>query len=290
MIFRNCFFYMAAFVMGLTGPLIAQERGSSAPFVSGDTFRAHVDHIFDETTQSLDPRKVKPRDVVFVKTDYIGTFFRDYYSHIEHPFILVTHNSDDGAPGPFKRFLDDPKLLAWFAQNVEEAHPKLHPIPIGIANRCWSHGNPHTFAAFLPAANNHDRPYLCCVNFHPSTYPKERTLVWRLFAKQPWTISYLPSKNLANYLEDLSRSKFVLSPRGNGLDAHRTWEALLMGAIPVVRSSTLDPMFEDLPVLIVQNWEEVTESYLNEQYEKIKSKPYNHAKLFSEYWIARLRE
>ena len=42
-----------------------------------------------------------------------------------------------------------------------------------------------------------------------------------------------------------------------GLDAHRTWEALLVGTIPIVRSSKLNPLYERLPVIIVNRWEEV---------------------------------
>ena len=46
------------------------------------------------------------------------------------------------------------------------------------------------------------------------------------------------------YLMTLGSHKFVLSPRGNGLDAHRTWEAMLVGAIPIVRASALNPLYE----------------------------------------------
>lgn len=51
---------------------------------------------------------------------------------------------------------------------------------------------------------------------------------------------------------------FVLSPFGNGMDCHRTWEALLCGCIPVVRTSVFDELFEGLPVLIVKNWSDVS--------------------------------
>lgn len=51
---------------------------------------------------------------------------------------------------------------------------------------------------------------------------------------------------------------FVLSPFGNGMDCHRTWEALLCGCIPVVRSSVFDELFAGLPVLIVKNWSDVS--------------------------------
>jgi hypothetical protein len=259
--------------------------------VSGDTLRAYADHIFDETTPTFDPQKVKAGDVVFVKTDWghLEIFFTKYHPEIAFPYVLLTHNSDYGTPGPFANYLDNPQLLGWFAQNVEEGpHPKLHPIPIGIANRCWRHGNPDTFSSFLPLAKNTDRSVLCYLNFQPANYPKERFHVWNLFASKSWCSVSKP-KSLSKYLKDLSRSKFVLSPRGNGVDCHRTWEALLMGAIPIVRTSHLDPLFEDLPVLIVQNWEMVTEAYLNQQYKRMKRKNYNLEKLFIDFWIKRIR-
>jgi len=58
-------------------------------------------------------------------------------------------------------------------------------------------------------------------------------------------------KNMLDYA-------FVLSPFGNGMDCHRTWEALLCGCIPIVRSSVFDELFEGLPVLIVDKWEDIS--------------------------------
>jgi hypothetical protein len=51
---------------------------------------------------------------------------------------------------------------------------------------------------------------------------------------------------------------FEICPHGNGLDCHRTWEALLLRTIPVVRTSTLDPLYEGFPVVIISDWEEIT--------------------------------
>ena len=42
------------------------------------------------------------------------------------------------------------------------------------------------------------------------------------------------------------------------MDCHRTWEALLCGCIPIVRSSVFRELFDGLPVLIVDKWEDVT--------------------------------
>ena len=56
----------------------------------------------------------------------------------------------------------------------------------------------------------------------------------------------------------MSLTAFTLSPRGGGLDCHRTWEALVLGSVPVVKSSPLDPLYAGLPVLVVGDWTELT--------------------------------
>ena len=65
---------------------------------------------------------------------------------------------------------------------------------------------------------------------------------------------------------------FELSPSGNGLDCHRTYEALILKTIPIVRTNTLDPIYleHDLPVVIVNEWDEVTKDNLEKWHEKYK--------------------
>jgi len=51
---------------------------------------------------------------------------------------------------------------------------------------------------------------------------------------------------------------FVASPYGNGFDCHRTWEALCLGCIPIVKISPLDRLFANLPVLLNTTLKEFT--------------------------------
>lgn len=55
------------------------------------------------------------------------------------PYILITGQSDWGVPSTdnARRILDDPNLVAWYAQNNDESHAKIHPIPIGL--NCFEH-------------------------------------------------------------------------------------------------------------------------------------------------------
>ena len=72
----------------------------------------------------------------------------------------------------------------------------------------------------------------------------------------------------------------------------------------VVKSSSLDEIYEGLPVLIVDRWEQITEELLNNTYKKFQNtiqaavqnnnqplsdnfteKKFQYEKLFAKYWL-----
>jgi hypothetical protein len=268
-------------------------RNSSYPFISGDTFRALADHIFDETTEmSQWPDRVwqiRRGDIVFLGSPkhMLEQFFAKItFNRILHPFVLVTHNSDASVPtDEFRWPLNTDKLLAWFTQNPDYEHRKLFPIPIGLANVRWSHGNVTIFkkAFHLHRKPFHQRTTLMYVNFAISTneVARSKALKWALGLAN---VTQRKSVPLETYLKEIGNAKFVLSPPGNGLDCHRTWEAMLMGAIPIVLRSQLNPLFSNENALIVDDWNHLTLDYLKSlDYEAIPSRV-----LSAKYWYERL--
>lgn len=87
-----------------------------------------------------------------------------------------------------------------------------------------------------------------------------------------------------------------MSPPGAGLDCYRTYETLSLGSIPIVLSSQLDVIFNDLPVLIVQQWSEVTPELLETTYRRIvkgeringgvgtRTGSWSLEKMYNSYW------
>lgn len=269
------------------------DRNSSYPFVSGDTFRALADHIFDETTDvSKWPDRIWEigrGDIVFVQAEkemLAKFFFNDTFNRIRHPFVLVTHNSDASVPpNEYQWVLYDKRILGWFTQNPSMTHAKLFPVPIGVANTRWPHGNVIAFkrAFYLNRKPFHQRKTLLYVNFQVGTNKEVRSkaLAWALNLPN---VKQTQIGSVETYLEELGNAKFVLSPPGNGLDCHRTWEALLMGAVPIVLTSHLDSLFLNQTVLIVEDWNQITLEYLQSlDYKTVPS----HL-LLAKYWYRRL--
>lgn len=262
-----------------------KNRTPSPPYITGDAFRAHCDYILDESNPELSVEEIGDRSTIFVGTHFLGVFFENYHSQIQGTYILVTHNSDESAPGIFADFLNDTKLIAWFSQNVEGiTHPKLFPIPIGLENRYCPNGEDFsTLGAMIQEYKNDKRERLLYMNFTPRAR-SDRDYVFNIFQNQPYCkissyVSYI------EYLRHLGSSKFVLSPRGNGLDCLRTWESLYMGSIPIVKKSFCDEMYDDLPVLLIDSWNEISEEFLLRTFNEMKHKDYNFYKLDINYWL-----
>jgi hypothetical protein len=85
-------------------------------------------------------------------------------------------------------------------------------------------------------------------------------------------------KNISNYT-------FIVSPFGHGFDCIRTFEALCLGCIVIMKTSFLDIIYQDLPVLIVNEWSDINEKLLNDTLIEYSNKKFNYEKLKMEYWI-----
>ena len=91
------------------------------------------------------------------------------------------------------------------------------------------------------------------------------------------------------FYRHVSTFKFVFSPHGAGLDCYRTYEALYLGCYPIVKKSSLDVLYENLPVLIVTEWSDITKEQLDETYENFQAREFDYTKLYRQYWHDRFR-
>jgi hypothetical protein len=266
---------------------------SESRFVCGDAFRQIAQWRCDDHEWNLDPQSMQYADIVFVKPDYQGRFFAETHPQIPLPYILVTHNGDISSPGEFESYVQDPMILHWYAQqmSIRDRSDRVSPIPVGIANPCWRHGCQEEISAYCrlrgtaffttPALSR-----LFYLNFTIATNPAMRQPCAAYFKEQGF--GSMQSRTCqAQYLASLGRSKFTVSPPGNGMDCHRTWEALILGSIPIVQSTTIDRLFQNLPVWIVDRWEEVTPETANAMYAQIQARfdmQRPPREVYADYW------
>lgn len=229
------------------------------------------------------PSDVHNARSIFVYMHGVDMFIERVLPLLNHKFTLMSHNSDWGVDKKYRPLLDDDRIVEWYAQNIAYIHPKLKPIPIGIANSQWPHGN---FKNIQKVINcNNSKTELVYNNFNCSTSPGNRVHVQQALNRNNIPTN-LPVNN-ATYLQELSRSKFCICPYGSGYDSHRVWEALYLGSIPVVPNG---PVFnyKNLPLLKVDNWNTITVNLLEDMYDKIVNNDCDLKELNLDYWRAKI--
>jgi len=192
-------------------------------------------------------------EVIFLHTHLLQEFISHLLPIRIEPFILITHASDHSALASHQQLLEDVRLIHWFAQNCEVTHPKITPIPIGLANYNWPHGDLQTFNSIRKAETIRTRTLFCAhsLSTHKERIQKTIALIENGFEAYDRAFRY------EEYLSHLKSSLFVASPRGNGLDCHRTWEAVYCGAIAIVDDHMMYDHFSELPILRVSDWTQV---------------------------------
>ena len=254
-----------------------------------------------------------PGGSIYCCTDALATFAEHVMPAFTIPFVLVSGDADtvvspEGLGADvFDRILSNPMLRRWHAQNLDFADEKLRPIPIGLDyHTMWEHpasfGEPNRTSPFeqeqvLLEIRRRGRPL---AERKPQLYCN-----WHLSIGRPGRVTTSYSHHRADCYEQVDRSlcffepgfvqrfhswthqaeyAFVLSPDGNGPDTHRTWEALVLGCIPVVRRNCLSALLEDLPVAMVDDWREITPAFLDRTLASLAGRRFDFGKLFLEYW------
>lgn len=262
-------------------------------FVTTDSWREWCDAVFwcDEGLHgNMD---FAAGEIVFCKIDEVLRFF-ERLRLTRKRIVLVTGEGDLPCDAFRQKYLPA-NVVRWFATNVISPHRRVTAIPLGL-------GSPRS-AVTLRAADILDRRSAGAprdrwlyVNFRPDTNPGVRQPAFEDFqsrAKNGDWITFQPPGERgganAEFLDALVRHRFVLCPPGNGVDTHRMWETLLAGAVPVVlRSQAMEP-FSELPVLFVEDFRQVTEEFLEAEFEKRPEPPDIHPLMTSEFWNKKIR-
>ena len=263
-------------------------------FVASRSLLAICDHKIEnpESESQRIPLTYPSRkgETIYCHPTAIRNFISKYLPNIKFPFVLVSGDSDITVPEDIRNesqiILDHPLLICWYSQNCTEPSEKLKQLPIGLdfhtlgniprSKLKFGLQQKHSWGSHQSLSQQEedlinlsriqlDRIPKCYGNFHflmNTRYGKDRI---EAYSQIPHSLMfYEPMKTQRiNCWKNMIKYKYVISPHGNGLDCHRTWESLALGCIPIIKTSPLDRMFEGLPVLIVKNWSDITQELLN---------------------------
>ena len=265
----------------------------------------------------LDTSKIFENDSIYVCNTGLKTFIHNFLDKIKTYFTLISGDSDESMPyevlstEDFHKLTKYPYLLNWFCQNYDNNcglnHYKIIPMPIGMDYHTIFRNQDHYWNVDqkMKYPTEQENELISIKNKGSKIESRlhkiynNTNLCLDRFGTRQDAIDKIKSELIVHQQSKMNRSRvweeyikyaFVLSPYGNGYDCHRTYEAILLGCIPIVLSGHIDKMLLDLdvPILIVNNFYEITQTLLDDMINKVKTQNVFLEKLQLQYWTNKI--
>ena len=213
-----------------------------------------------------DIKDVKPEDKAYVdslmeKSDLLKlcAAFSDMR------FIIFTNLEDT----PTDEYIFDAipdNVLCISAVNAIAHGGKVVPAPYGVQRRMNDSDDRVDVLKKIMWESDYVHPYYLYVSHNEDSH-EERKGIKELFRNNTWSIVDETRVSYKDFLTRLKQCKFMICPRGNAIDCHRNWEVLYMRRVPIMkRDPYLQELFKDYPVLWVDDFAEVTQTMLMDNY------------------------
>ncbi len=233
-------------------------------------------------------------------------YFAKHINLLKKDVILITGDSDLSVPSCYSNktvftILNNKYVKKWYTQNYDRSilHHKLSYYPIGL--------DLHTSRWLISNSKMEKIRYMIKVRFmnndiilnkvfcdsHLRLTSNERIIMHKELENNRRIIFLEKLLGFNKIILRYKIHKFVISPAGNGLDCHRTWELLLLGCIVITKTSSLDEMWinNNLPVVILNNWSDLNNDLKTKlkiwynKYNEFTNFDYIFPKFKISYWI-----
>lgn len=253
------------------------------------------DYDYDKIVMDIKNNNIKNNSVIvseFSNNQYIEELNNILNKINKKVIILFTDHDTRGSDmsntlDNIKNIINNSNVIHIFSENwYDYSHSKITQIPLGISDKfLYNFGlDIYLNKIEMDMVDNKDKPLKVYCNAHKVTYIKpisgyrnDRQIMIDLLKDSPF-IDFcsdkhdFSKKSIINTWKKHNNYAFELSPSGNGLDCHRTYEAIILNTIPIVRTNPLDNIYikHNLPVVIVNEWSDVTPENLKIWHEKHK--------------------
>lgn len=274
---------------------------STYPYLSEGTFMSICNHELSfRNKKYINPSDIKrPYEIIFIRNSNptLAYFFEKIHPYIRYKYVLITAGSIETFPGIFSKYLEEDKLHAWFCKNNSlYNHPKMYSLPLGCKNRDVSNKFDIMKKYYMKDPEiikenmfDKDKKNLYFVNFKKGPYRSQTRYVAEKVLKK-YGYENIDFMKQEDFFKKVSEHKFVISPLGSGYDCYRHWESMYLGSIPITTKSCIDKIYDDLPIIILNNWEEFSPELIDKKYKELydKKDEFNWDKLYAPYWYDKI--
>lgn len=274
---------------------------------------AHVT-VYDFKHSNL---QINKWSIIFVHRTNLEYFITNCIQRITVPFSIIVSEGVASCPQTpsLNLLLEHPCFMHWYGTNFIELGPMYTCLPVGITNRkpylsddkSWIGWEPPTYK-YMPIPEIQEKFSLFnWEQFKQSNQEKSKFLHISYTTENttthctPEQFQYKQRENLDAYLhstvfekiplcdwdsfiDELGNYQFTLCPNGVGLDTIRVWEALCLGVIPIVFNSPIVHIYKNLPVIILDSFEQINPTFLQNKRRDILHRDCDLSALNFEYW------
>jgi hypothetical protein len=237
---------------------------------------------------------IQPYDTIYVHSSMLTDFIDALLPRLKVPVVLLSGSYDNTRSNLMHRIkvqslLDHPMIEHWFCQNIINTtgilnYPlpaKLDPMALGVEPFDKNPRGPNPVVLLRDT-----------ILRYAQGWPNKSIPVFEAYTS-PFTnpnrlnIPRGTKLTLPDYLEQLAKSKFVLSPSGHKPDCFRHYEALALGAIPVtdLNAVTYSHLALGPVVFGTKDWWNLTEAKLLRRMNRTVTPQANRNLIFEEFWM-----
>ncbi|HEY6897984.1 MAG TPA: exostosin family protein [Rhodocyclaceae bacterium] len=197
-------------------------------------------------------------------------YFKLYVApRLSQPYVLLALNPELGVGLNDLDWLNHAQLTRCWAQHSAVSHSRLSPLPVGAGDEAGQ------VEQLFAASRRIEKRALLYAGFAADS-PAHAALLAQaagLGATVDAAVDY------PDALRQLARHKFCLCPQGRGLDSPRFWQAQYLDCIPVVIKPEWNGAYAELPLLLLNSWDELPGVNWAQEYVRIKATAYRHDRL-----------
>jgi hypothetical protein len=248
-------------------------RKDSFPFLSSDTYYFLADLRIENLFDISSLKHTNENSTIYLNGNSINVIFSSLIEELQSRNIrfqkLIIGDSDFS---PSLSQIDDLSkyFLSIYSVNLKETlGDNVYNLPLGLeSQRYRSAGQLRDFRG-LPTFDPEKRNIQILVAWNDKTFEEERVSARKTLAGSA-LVTQIEERVPARLVHKMMRSaKLIPSPRGNGLDTHRFWESLYLGALPIVLCKNKLRNMNHWPYVCVESWEELAswnKFYITEVY------------------------
>ena len=246
-------------ILVFISPRNLSMRISSYPYISWDTYyelssiRITSQHELNEFYKQLE--NIQNFTSIYLNSDFLNDFKNIYFTYeklvIEK--LLVVESDKHNFTVDLIPLLNKTKKI--YANHLIGKYPNIHPIPVGIERQSYRSSGVLRDFRKITSIFPQKRYILFLIAWNDNNN-KKRSIYKEQFTESINALVINQRINAQALHKIMRKTLFVPCPAGNGIDTHRIWESVYLGAVPVVLKSEFCGD-ENWPVLVIENWSEL---------------------------------